>query len=41
MNAYLDSNSYDSADFKIYNVDLSTKSTKVKINGTKYTRYKI
>lgn len=40
MNAYLDSNSYSSADFKIYNVDLSTKSSKAKINGTKYTVYK-
>ena len=40
MNAYLDSNSYDEANFKIYNVDLSTKSSKVKINDSKYTVYK-
>ena len=29
-----------SCGFKIYNVDLSTRSTKVKLNGTKYTQYK-
>ena len=40
MNTYLKSDEYKSADFKIYNVDLSTKSSKVKIDGTKYVQYK-
>ncbi len=40
MNEYLDSSAYKASDVKIYNVDLSTKSTKVKIDGVKYTQYK-
>lgn len=40
MNTYLKSDAYKNADFKIYNVDLTVKSTKVKINGTKYVQYK-
>ena len=40
MNTYLKSSEYKNADFKIYNVDLSVKSTKVKIDGTKYVQYK-
>lgn len=39
MNKYL-KNSYKAADFKIYNVDLSVKSTEVKLDGKKYTQYK-
>lgn len=39
VNEYLKANDYGE-EFKIYNVDLSTKSTKVKINGTKYKQYK-
>lgn len=40
MNTYLKSDEYKNADFKIYNVNLSLKSSKVKINGTKYAQYK-
>lgn len=39
MNEYL-KKSYTGDEFTIYNVDLSTKSTKVKINGVKYLQYK-
>lgn len=40
MNEYLDSSAYKARDIKIYNVDLTTKSSKVKIDNVKYTQYK-
>ena len=40
VNEYLKSDSYKEGKVKIYNVDLSLKSTKVKVDGTKYKRYK-
>lgn len=40
VNEYLKSDDYKNADFKIYNVNLSTRSVKTKINGTKYKQYK-
>lgn len=40
VNEYLKSSDYKNGDFKIYNVDLSTKSAKTKIDGTKYKQYK-
>lgn len=40
VNKYLKSSAYTSAGFKIYNVDVSVKSSKVEIDGTKYTLYK-
>ena len=39
VNEYLKTADYGK-NFKIYNVDLSLKSTKIKIDGTKYKRYK-
>ncbi|MBQ4060523.1 MAG: hypothetical protein IJD46_00715 [Bacilli bacterium] len=39
MNNYL-KNGHKSADFDIFYVDLSVKSTKIKLDGTKYTQYK-
>lgn len=39
MNYYL-KNTYNKGEFTIYNVDLSTKDSEVKINGTKYKVYK-
>lgn len=40
MNQYLKSDAYKSAEFKVYCVDLSTKSVKKEINGRKYEQYK-
>ena len=40
VNEYLKSDAYKDNGFKIYNVSLSTKSSKVKINGVKYKQYK-
>lgn len=40
MNEFLKSEEYTSGDFKIYNVDLSVKSSKQKIDGKKYSQYK-
>ena len=40
VNEYLKSDEYKNAEFKIYNVDLSTRSAKTKINGVKYVQYK-
>lgn len=41
MNTYLDSQHYKAADFKIYNVDLTLKSSTVKASdGKKYSQYK-
>lgn len=39
MNNYL-KNGHKSADFDIFYIDLSVKSTKIKLDGTKYTQYK-
>lgn len=40
MNEFLKSDEYKSADFKVYNVDLSIKSATKKIDGKKYNQYK-
>ena len=40
MNSYLKSSSYKSAGFKVYNVDVSLKSSKKKIDGVKFSVYK-
>ena len=40
MNQYLKSDAYKNAEFKVYCVDLSTKSAKKEINGRKYEQYK-
>lgn len=40
MNAFLKEDIYKNGDFKVYNVDLSTKNIKEKIDGKKYEQYK-
>lgn len=40
VNVFLKSDEYKDGDFKIYNVDLSTRSVKEKIDGKKYVQYK-
>ena len=40
VNVFLKSDEYKNGEFKIYNVDLSTKKAKAKINGEKYVQYK-
>lgn len=40
VNEYLETDTYNESNMRIYNVDLSLKNTKVKVNGEKYKRYK-
>lgn len=40
MNEFLKGDSYKNGDFKVYNVSLTTKSSKTTINGRKYEQYK-
>lgn len=40
MNEFLKTDAYKNGDFKVYNVNLSTKSSKKEINGRKYEQYK-
>lgn len=40
INEFLKGDSYKNGDFKVYNVSLTTKSSKTTINGRKYEQYK-